>query len=220
MDKLKLLDKVTAILKNKDGKIKQQECLDDLVTTVGWNYMCDSMGKPPTTVTGESVGTGDGSTKTFSLDNKFIVNVVGKVNGTAQGLESTDSRAGTMTFKTAPANGTTIIADYKYFAQGWIFDYIAIGTGTAEAEESDTALGNEITTGGGARVQETYVHTADTKIWKIEHEFTFTASFSVSEAGLFNASSGGSMLCRRLFTTVFDAESGDKLEIRFEFTLA
>jgi len=101
------------------------------------------------------------------------------------------------------------------------FDYIAIGTGTTSASASDTQLEHEITSGGGSRrggadVTGTRVTTSvtnDTSQWVTT--FTFTASFAVTESGIFNQSSGGTMLARQTFSAI-NVTSGDSLQITWK----
>ncbi len=89
---------------------------------------------------------------------------------------------------------------------------VAIGTGTPTA----TALGVEITTGGGARgaatvSNQTTTTTGDTERWV--KTFTFTASFAVTEEGLFdNNTSGGNMLASQSFAAV-NVVNTDTLQI-------
>lgn len=93
---------------------------------------------------------------------------------------------------------------------------IAIGTGTVAAAAGDTALGTEITTGGGARGAATVTNvttttTNDTEQWV--KTFSFTASFAVTEEGLLdNNTSGGNLLARQVFSAV-NVVSGDSLQI-------
>ncbi len=104
---------------------------------------------------------------------------------------------------------------------GTDFDYIAIGTGTTAADATDTALEHEIVTGGGERrggadvtgSQVTTSVTNDTAQWVTT--FTFTSSFAVTESGIFNASSGGDMLCRQTFSAI-NVSSGDSLQITWK----
>lgn len=98
------------------------------------------------------------------------------------------------------------------------FDYIAIGTGTTAASDTDTALEAEITSGGGERQNATgTIVTTDTTddTAQFEATFNFTSSFAVTEAGLFNASTGGTMLCRKVFD-VINVVSGDKLQVTWK----
>lgn len=95
------------------------------------------------------------------------------------------------------------------------FTFIAIGTGTAAPAATDTTLGSEISTGGGARAAATASRvttdvTNDTA--QLVHTFTFTATFAVTEAGVFNASSGGVLLQRQTFSAI-NVVSGDSLQV-------
>lgn len=92
------------------------------------------------------------------------------------------------------------------------FDYIAVGTGSTAALDSDTTLtvdgvgGNEITDSGLARAQDaspsrsTTTETNDTS--EVNYTFTASASKTVTEYGLFNAASGGIMYCRTTATGI------------------
>jgi len=99
------------------------------------------------------------------------------------------------------------------------FDYVAIGTGTTAAAAGDTALESEITTGGGERTQdasptrETTDVTNDTSV--VDVTFNFTSSFAVTESGLLNAASGGTLLARQVFSAI-NVENGDTLTITWK----
>lgn len=85
------------------------------------------------------------------------------------------------------------------------FDYIAIGIGTTAPVGANTTLQSEITTGGGARAlatlsRVTTTETNDTA--RLVKTFTFTASFAVTEAGVFDSAAAGTMLCRQTFTAI------------------
>ncbi len=95
------------------------------------------------------------------------------------------------------------------------YKYIAIGTGTMAAAAIDTALESEAT-----RALGTYAHTAGTKV------FTVTASFAagvgtgaVSEAGVLNAASDGTLLSRQTFG-VINKGALDSLQITWTYTLS
>jgi hypothetical protein len=99
------------------------------------------------------------------------------------------------------------------------FTFIAIGTGTTAAAAGDTALGNEITTGGGARAAATASRvttdvTNDTA--QLVLTFNFTASFAVTESGAFNAVSAGVLLARQVFSAI-NVVSGDSLQVTWKF---
>jgi len=94
------------------------------------------------------------------------------------------------------------------------FKYCAIGTSTVAPSTSDTALGAET-----ARAIGGYTRTADT-IWK--NDATFGAGVgtgAIAESGLFNASSGGTMLCRQTFA-VINKGASDTLVVTWQYTLS
>jgi hypothetical protein len=94
------------------------------------------------------------------------------------------------------------------------FGYCAIGTATSAPSPSDTALGGEI-----ARVAGGYTRTADT-VWKNDATFgAGTGTGAIAESGLFNASSGGTMLCRQTFAVINKGEN-DTLVVTWQYTLS
>lgn len=83
------------------------------------------------------------------------------------------------------------------------FTYLAIGEGSTAAALTDTTLETEITTGGGERAaaavsRVTTDVTNDTL--QLVKTFTFSSSFVVTEAGVFNDPAAGDMLARAVFT--------------------
>ncbi|RLG74735.1 MAG: hypothetical protein DRO12_06505 [Thermoprotei archaeon] len=101
---------------------------------------------------------------------------------------------------------------------GTPFEYVAIGTGTTSESATDTALENEIARKKASVSQTTTTITNDTAL--LEATFSkadgLSGSKTISEAGVFNASSGGTLLARKTFTGVpvnFDA--GDSITIRY-----
>lgn len=102
------------------------------------------------------------------------------------------------------------------------FDYLAIGTGTTAAATGDTALQTEISTGGGARAAATRSRitvnvTNDTA--QFVYTWTFSASFAVTECGVFSASSGGTLLARQVFSAI-NVEDGSTLGMTYKVTVS
>ena len=96
-----------------------------------------------------------------------------------------------------------------------VMSHIGVGTGTTAAAEAQTALVTQL-----LRQAATYAHTAGTKV------FTYTTTFAkgvatgaITEAGVFNAATGGSMLDRVVFPVINKGDD-DTLEITFTFTLS
>ena len=93
--------------------------------------------------------------------------------------------------------------------------HTAVGTGTSAPAASQTALTKELT-----RKAATYAHTNGTK------ELTLTTTFgageatgAITEAGIVNASSGGTLLDRVTFA-VINKGAQDELTTKFVFTLS
>ena len=92
--------------------------------------------------------------------------------------------------------------------------HMGIGTGSTEAAASNTALGN----------QSTRVALSSTQV--SSNEVTYTATFgagsgtgAITEAGIFNASSSGTMLCRTVFSVVNKGAS-DSMTITWTVTVS
>lgn len=101
------------------------------------------------------------------------------------------------------------------------FKWLAIGVGATAPTVGDTALGSEITTGGGARALATCSRvtvnvTNDTA--QMVYQWTFSAPFAITESGIFDQLAvGGVMLARQTFTAI-NVVSTDKLEITWKVT--
>ena len=93
--------------------------------------------------------------------------------------------------------------------------YIAVGTGTTAPQASDTALEEEITGGGLARAEGTCSRSDQTAV--IAATWNVTSSYGVTECGLFNASSGGTMYCRATFA-IINVQNGDTLTMIWNIT--
>ena len=101
------------------------------------------------------------------------------------------------------------------------FDYMALGSGTGQAV-TDTTLATEIAASGGERAagtgtQTTTTVTNDTS--QLVVTYSFTGALAITEAGIFNASSSGDMLCYQDFS-VINVTSGDSLEVTWKIAFA
>lgn len=99
------------------------------------------------------------------------------------------------------------------------FTFIAIGTGVIAPAAGDTALGAEITTGGGARAAATASRvttdvTNDTA--QLVLTYNFTLSFAVTESGVLNAAAAGTLLARQTFSAI-NVANGDSLQVTWKF---
>jgi len=93
--------------------------------------------------------------------------------------------------------------------------HIAVGTGSTAAAATDTALGAEI-----ARKAAAYAHTAGTRVFTFETTFDpGEATGAITEAGVFNAATAGTMLDRVVFA-VINKGADDTLTQKFTFTMS
>jgi hypothetical protein len=97
--------------------------------------------------------------------------------------------------------------------------HMAIGSGTTAAAGSDTALGSQL-----ARVvlDTTTIVTTAVAGDSVQYVSTFaagTGTGAVTEAGLFNANTAGTMLCRTVFPVINKGEL-DTLVITWKVTVA
>ncbi len=96
--------------------------------------------------------------------------------------------------------------------------YIAVGTGTTSASASDTALETESSTSGLSRAAGTVslvttTQTNDTA--QITKDFSVTGTVAVTESGVLNAASSGTLLCHQVFSAI-NVSSGDTLTITWK----
>lgn len=93
--------------------------------------------------------------------------------------------------------------------------YIAVGTGSVAAAAGDTALGTEL-----ARAAATYAHANGTKVFTFQTTFAAgTATGAITEAGVLNAASAGTLLDRVVFS-VINKGAADTLTVTFTFTMS
>lgn len=96
------------------------------------------------------------------------------------------------------------------------FKYVAVGSGTNSPQATDTALQSEITGNGLARTLATC--SRENNESTLTASWNVTGSATVSESGIFNASSGGTMFARVTFAGL-PLVSGDYLELRWKVTV-
>ncbi|CAB5220376.1 hypothetical protein UFOVP236_41 [uncultured Caudovirales phage] len=112
--------------------------------------------------------------------------------------------------------GLNYIVSRMKDATATAMSHMELGTGTTAAAGADTALGTAIS---GSR-------TALTSTTVSGNTVTYVASFSagtgtgaVTEAGIFNATSAGTMLCRTVFPVV-NKQSGDSMTVTWTVTVS
>jgi hypothetical protein len=99
-----------------------------------------------------------------------------------------------------------------------VMSHMALGSGTTAAAPGDTALESQL--GSRVALDSTTITGSDDE--KVVYVSTFGAGAgtgAVTEAGIFNNSSGGDMLCRTVFAVVNKA-ADDTMEITWTITLS
>lgn len=103
-------------------------------------------------------------------------------------------------------------------ASDGVMSHMALGSGSTAAAAGDTALGSQL----GSRIALTSATRSGSSNESIIYSAQFAAGAgtgAVTEAGIFNASSSGAMLCRTVFSVVNKA-AGDSLQVTWTITLA
>lgn len=99
-----------------------------------------------------------------------------------------------------------------------VMSHMALGSGTTAAAAGDTALESQL----GSRVALDSTTISGSNNEKVVYVCTFAAGSgtgAVTEAGIFNASTAGDMLCRTVFAVVNKA-ADDTMEITWTITLS
>jgi len=114
------------------------------------------------------------------------------------------------------STGLNYIASRMKDATDTVMSHMAIGTGTAAAAAGNTALGTEV---GRVALTSTTV-TANAVAYVATFAPGIPATLSaITEAGTFNASSAGTMLCRTVFAAV-NKDVSDTLSITWTITVS
>ena len=110
-------------------------------------------------------------------------------------------------------SGKDFIAERMKDATTTAMSHMAIGTGSTAAAAGDTALGTE-----AGRVSLTSTTVTNNAVAYVATFGAGTGTGAITEAGLFNASSGGDLLCRTVFS-VINKGAADTLGITWTVTV-
>ena len=110
--------------------------------------------------------------------------------------------------------GKNFVASRMKDATATAMSHMGIGSGSSSAAAGDTALGNQLD------------RNALTSTTVTNNEVVYAATFAagegtgaVTEAGIFNAASSGTLLCRTVFSTV-NKGAADSLAITWTVTVS
>ena len=110
--------------------------------------------------------------------------------------------------------GKDYVASRMKDATATAMSHMAIGSGSTAAAASDTALGNQ-----EARTTLTSTTVTDNDVVYVDTFPAGTGTGAITESGIFNASSGGTMLCRTVFSVVNKGAS-DAMTITWTVTVS
>jgi hypothetical protein len=110
--------------------------------------------------------------------------------------------------------GKNLIASRLKDTTDAAMSHMAIGTGSTAAAAGDTALGSE-----AGRVALTSTTVTTNSVAYVASFGAGTGTGAITEAGLLNASSGGTLLCRTVFS-VINKGAADTLGITWTVTVS
>jgi hypothetical protein len=113
-------------------------------------------------------------------------------------------------------SGKTFIASRMVGASATVMGWMELGTGTTAAAVGDTALQTAIS---GSRVTLTSGTSSTNVVTYVASFPAGTGTGAVTEAGVFNASSAGTMLCRTVFSVV-NKGANDAMSITWTITVS
>lgn len=111
-------------------------------------------------------------------------------------------------------DGLDYIASRMKDATATAMSHMAVGSGTTAAAAGDSTLGTEL-----GRVALTSTTVASNAVTYVGDFPAGTGTGAVTEAGIFNASSSGTMLCRTVFSVVNKA-AADTLKVTWTLTVS
>jgi hypothetical protein len=116
--------------------------------------------------------------------------------------------------------GLAYIASRIKDASATVMSHMGVGSGTTAAAAADTALGSQLSS--RVALDSTVLVTTSATDDSVQYVATFDAGQStgaITEAGIFNADTAGTMLCRTVFPVINKGEL-DTLVITWKVTVA
>tara|TARA_R110000868_G_scaffold368864_1_gene632051 strand:- start:454 stop:879 length:426 start_codon:yes stop_codon:yes gene_type:complete len=110
--------------------------------------------------------------------------------------------------------GKVFVASRMKDASATAMSHMAVGTNATAAAAGDTALGTE-----SARVTLTSTTASTNTIVYVATFPAGTGTAALTEAGILNASSSGTLLCRTVFTTI-NKGSADAMTVSWTITVS
>lgn len=198
-DNLKLTGKLNIVVTDEGGSIKDSRQVDNLVVAAGITHISNRIGNssPPTAMS--HMATGIGATAAAAGDTAL---------GTERlrvALSSTTPNATNVQYQaTFPANTTTIAAGSNGATLPQATINVASTNGFPSSGSFTVNISGSLQTITYTGVTATSFTgcTGGTGTLATAQVVAGTATFSLTEAGIFNAASAGTMLCRTVFPVI------------------
>jgi hypothetical protein len=145
--------------------------------------------------------------------NKDSSKVTGSVNVVVRGEDGKVKQEFTVP-NLVVASGLDYIASRMKDASETAMSHMAVGTGTTAASAADTALVTQ-----AARVALTSTTVTDNAVAYVATFAAGTGTGALAEAAILNASSGGTMLCRTVFS-VINKGASDSMTVTWTITIS
>lgn len=175
---------VSIIVTDKDGNIKETRNVPNLVVTAGKNHIAARLFANYILWTASTTATLN--THYYYANNVYKCTTAGVFNTVAPTHTSG-----------AVANGTATLTWISYNDSSLV-SHLGFGTSTVAPTLDDTNLLAIL----GARTTATLAHTIATNLVIVSASYTVPSTTNITEAGLFNALTGGTMICRTTFGAV------------------
>jgi hypothetical protein len=114
------------------------------------------------------------------------------------------------------STGLNFIASRMKEATADVMSHMSLGTGTTAAALGNTTLETEIS---GSRVTLTSTTVTANQVTYIASFAAGVGTGAVTESGIFNAGSSGTMLCRTVFPVV-NKQAGDSMTVTWTVTVS
>lgn len=142
--------------------------------------------------------------------------LLGKVSAVLIRRDGTTLNYGVLGYRVVTTAYVNLLVDELQSSQAAhsTFLYHDSGTGTTAEAVGDTALVTKVETG---RATGTQTEGASANIYRSVGTISYTATRAVTEHGLFNASSAGTLMDRTVFSAV-NVVNGDSIQFTYELT--
>ena len=210
-DYINMRGDVDIVVYDSHGNIDREYKYNNLIVTTGKNFVANQLAKPLQLKGNQAITVG---TVYYYDGYLYTCTVAGTTS--SSGITSSLTTAIDGTTTTAVGSVATVKCIGNMNTDGIAISHMAIGTGTTPPVASNTSLEHQLSD----RSSTSLAHVDGTNYVSVTSYFSGStyASASVTEAGLFTASTGGKLICRTSFGS-FSIGSSETIGITWKITL-